>query len=145
MRSGHGFEMRKKKIKTNINYKENQMTTVLDNIFIPKYTVVVNVKDGVVVRDRPAPESRGAARIRTEPVGKVLFGWKILNVEGVDYVGLVPQNPLKTEWVRRAERDNSIVYVDVQPLDEASAGDGQSAIADALNRIAFAIDKLAQK
>ena len=121
------------------------MTTVLDNIFIPKYTVVVNVKSGVVVRDRPAPESMGAAKMRTEPVGKVLFGWKILNVEGVDYVGLVPQNPLKTEWVRRAERDNSIVYVDVQLLDETSAGDGQSEIADALNRIAFAIDKLAQK
>ena len=121
------------------------MTTILDNIFTPKYIVVVNVKDGVIVRDRPAPESRGAARIRTEPIGKVLFGWKILNVEGVDYVGLVPQNPLKTEWVRRAERDNSIVYVDVQPLDETTNGGESSEIASAINRVAFALDKIADK
>jgi len=121
------------------------MTTILENIFVPKYVVVVNVKSGIVIRDRPAPQSMGAMEIRKEGVGKVLFGWKVLNIEGVDYVGLVPQNPLKTEWVRRAERDESIIYVTVESLDSESPTSNNSVIAEALLRIAFAIDKLSAK
>lgn len=76
--------------------------------------------------------------MRAEPVGKVLSAFTIINIEGVDYAGLIPQNPLKPEWVRVAEADRSIVYVDVIPVSDA----GNDDIAAALNRIAAALEGL---
>lgn len=103
-----------------------------------KYQLIVKVPRGVVVRDRPAPDSMGAVKMRAEPIGKCLMAYTIINIGGVDYAGLIPQNPLKPEWVRVAEADHSIEYVMVIPLD--NAGNAQSAsIADALNRIADAL------
>jgi hypothetical protein len=102
----------------------------------PKYQLIVKVPAGVIVRDRPAPDSRGANKMRAEPVGKVLVAYTIINIGGVDYAGLIPQNPLRPEWVRVAEADHSIEYVEVIPL---SGTDKNNAIADALNRVADAI------
>ena len=106
----------------------------------PKYQLIVKVPDGVIVRDRPAPQARGANKMRAEPVGKSLMAYTIVNIGGVDYAGLIPQNPLKPEWVRVAEADHSIEYVEVIPLSGES--NGNSDIANALNRIANAIEGL---
>lgn len=114
----------------------------------PKYQLIVQVAAGVIVRDRPAPQSRGAAKMRAEPVGKTLMAHTIINIEGVDYAGLIPQNPLKPEWVRVAEADRSIVYVDVIKLDNNGSGELVNAInrhADAVENMAEAIWALAKK
>lgn len=105
----------------------------------PKYQLIVRNKTGVVIRDTPRPQSEGGVARRTVPVGTTLMCYTILNVGGVDYAQLVPQNPLKPEWVRVAESDKSVIYVDVYPLEEESTNDS---IAKALNRIADAIEKL---
>jgi hypothetical protein len=102
-----------------------------------KYMLIVKVPRGLIVRDRPGPEGAGARALRAEPVGKVMFAFHILNVEGVDYAALIPQNPLKSEWVRVAERDHSIEYVDVIPIESESVQ-----IQDALLEIANAIRSL---
>jgi hypothetical protein len=104
-----------------------------------KYLLIVKVPRGVIVRDRPAPDSMGATRMRTEPVGKSLNAYIIINIQGVDYAGLIPQNPLRPEWVRVAEADHSIEYVEVIPLEASTTF---SPIADALNRIAAALEGL---
>lgn len=103
-----------------------------------KYLLIVKVPKGIVVRDRPAPASMGAAQMRTEPVGKSLMAYIIINIQGVDYAGLVPQNPLRSEWVRVAEADHSIEYVEVMELEKG----GNQKVADALNRIADALEGL---
>jgi hypothetical protein len=77
--------------------------------------------------------------MRAEPVGKSLMAYTIINIGGVDYAGLIPQNPLRPEWVRVAEADHSIEYVEVISLGSSS---GTGAIADALNRIAAALEGL---
>ena len=97
----------------------------------------MKVTKGVIVRDRPAPESQGAIRRRAEPVGTALNVDLTVNIDGVNYARLIPQNPLKPEWVRVAERDNSIVYLDLYPVEATS--DGQ---AGAINRLADAIFEL---
>jgi hypothetical protein len=107
----------------------------------PKFQLIVKVANGLVVRDRPAPDSRGAQKMRVEPVGKSLMAYTIINIGGVNYAGLVPQNPLKPEWVRVAEADHSIEYVEVIPLD-GTASDSESAVA--FNRMADAIENLAE-
>lgn len=104
----------------------------------PKFQLIVKVASGVIVRDRPAPQSQGAVKMRAEPVGKSLMAYTIINIGGVDYAGLIPQNPLRPEWVRVAEADHSIEYVEVIPLMDMSSGSG--AIAAALNRIADALE-----
>ena len=100
----------------------------------PKYKLIVLVKNGVNINDRPGPDSQGALKMRSEKRGNVLYADAILNIDGVPYASLIPQNPLKPEYLRVAERDHSIEYVEVIPL-QASA----EKIADALNRIADAI------
>lgn len=107
----------------------------------PRFKLIVKAPAGLIVRDRPAPESRGAAKMRTEPVGKSLMAYTIVNIEGVDYAGLIPQNPMRPEWVRVAEADHSIEYVEVIPLSSSDDG-GNGDIASALNRIADAIESL---
>jgi hypothetical protein len=106
----------------------------------PRFQLIVKVPAGLVVRDRPAPESRGAAKMRKEPVGKSLMAYTIVNIEGVNYAGLITQNPLRPEWVRVAEADHSIEYVEVILLSGSDGGNGD--IANALNRIADALEGL---
>jgi hypothetical protein len=108
----------------------------------PKYQLIVKVPRGLVVRDRPAPESKGANKMRSEPVGRSLVAYTIINIEGVDYAGLIPQNPLKPEWVRVAEADHSIEYVEVIPLDGNSASPQVSDTA--VQRLADAVENLAE-
>ena len=104
----------------------------------PKYQLIVKVPKGVVVRDRPAPDSQGAAKMRAEPIGKSLMAYTIINIGGVDYAGLIPQNPLRPEWVRVAEADHSIEYVEVIPL----ASSESNLIANAIFRLALAVEGL---
>lgn len=75
--------------------------------------------------------------MRSVPVGTSLMALSIHNIAGVDYARLVPENPQKQEWVRVAEADKSVVYVDVIDLGES----GDSDIAKALNRIADALER----
>jgi len=51
---------------------------------------------------------------------------------------------LRPEWVRVAEADHSIEYVDVIPLN-TPADSGSTAIADAINRLAAAVERLSSK
>lgn len=104
----------------------------------PKYLLIVKVPRGIVVRDRPAPESQGAVKMRAEGVGKALYAYTIVNVDGVNYAGLIPQNPSRPEWVRVAERDGSIEYVEIIPLEDNI----ESEIITVLNRIANALEGL---
>jgi hypothetical protein len=83
--------------------------------------------------DTPRPESQGGIARRVVAVGTALDAYSIHNISGVDYARLVPQNPLKREWVRVAEADHSIEYVDVIPLEEGSD------IASAIRELADAI------
>ncbi len=109
----------------------------------PKYMLVVKQPRGLKVRDRPAPQSMGAVEMRAEPVGKALMCYDKINIQGVDYGRLVPQNPLRPEWVRIAEADHSIEYVEVIEL-ETPQESGRD-IANAINRLAAAVERLAAK
>ena len=102
----------------------------------PKYLLIVKVVKGLVVRDTPRPESQGGRAIRSVGVGSALYAYSIINVGGVDYARIVPQNPQKPEWVRVAEADGSVEYVDVMELE--SSGE-QSELAHAINNLADAI------
>lgn len=104
----------------------------------PRYLLIVKVVKGLVVRDTPRPESQGGRAIRSVGVGGALYAYNIINVGGVDYARVVPQNPQKPEWVRVAEADGSIEYVDVLDLESS---DGQSDLARAINNLADAIRK----
>lgn len=106
---------------------------------IPKYILTVRVKDGLVVRDTPRSQSDGGLKLRTEPVGKILRAYNIIWVGPVQYAQLVPQNPLKSEWVRVAESDNSIVYVEVEPINP-SVQDGDLVVA--VNRLTKQVERL---
>jgi hypothetical protein len=108
----------------------------------PKFLLLVKVAKGLVIRDTPRPESQGGRSMRTVGVGTALYAYQIINVGGVDYARLVPQNPLKPEWVRVAEADHSIEYVDVMEMDPT---DSNSVLADAITLLATAIRELARK
>lgn len=109
----------------------------------PKLLLIVQVPRGIVIRDTPRPESKGSRAIRNVAVGTALYAYQIINVEGVEYARLVPQNPQKPEWVRVAEADRSIVYVDVIKLD--SAGDQMSELIDAVTLLTVAIRDMLTK
>ena len=102
----------------------------------PRYLLIVKVPKGLIIRDTPRPESQGGRNMRAVPAGYQLYAYGIHNIGGVNYARLVPQNPQTPEWVRVAEADQSIVYVDVIDLG-GSAVDGP--ITAALNNIADAI------
>ena len=106
----------------------------------PKYLLIVKVPRGLVIRDTPRPQSQGGSNMRSVAVGTSLMCYGIHNIQGVDYAQLVPQNPLKPEWVRVAEADHSIEYVDVIPLNNTD--DDNTTIVTALNRIAVALENL---
>lgn len=105
-----------------------------------KYLLIVKVRNGLAIRDLPRPEGQGSRVMRNVPVGTQLHAYQIINIDGVDYAWLAPQNPLRTEWVRVAEADHSIEYVEVIKLEE----DGNSKLADAINRHADAVENLAE-
>lgn len=100
------------------------------------FLVIVKVRNGLKIMDTPRPQSSGGVVRRTVVVGSQLYAYGIHNIDGVDYVRLVPQNPQKQEWVRRAEADESIVYVDVIDLQPK---DGFAKLADAVNALASAV------
>ncbi len=104
----------------------------------PKFALIVKVPRGLTIRTSPRPEGQGGNAIRTVPVGTCLEAYSIHTIDGVPYARLVPQNPTRPEWVRVAEADRSIVYVDVIELDQPA----DNAVAAALNRIADAIEAL---
>ncbi len=107
----------------------------------PKYLLIVKVPKGLAIRDLPRPEGQGSRVMRNVPVGTQLHAYRIINIEGVDYAWLVPQNPLRTEWVRVAEADHSIEYVDVISLD--TSNDGINALTKAITEMANANTLLA--
>jgi len=109
----------------------------------PKYLLIVKVSKGLIIRDTPRPQSEGAIPLRAVAVGKALYAYQIINVAGVDYARLVPQNPIKPEWVRVAEPDGSVEYVDVIELKTQDSA--SSALADAITLLATAVHELARK
>lgn len=109
---------------------------------IPKFLLIVKVAKGLVIRDTPRPQSQGAIAMRTVSVGKALYAYQIINIDGVPYARLVPQNPLKPEWVRVSEADHSIEYVDVIEMD---ATDSNSALTAAITSLTVAVNALARK
>ena len=104
----------------------------------PKYLLIVKQPRGLIVRDTPRSQSEGGIQLRTEAVGKQLQAYGIHNINGVPYARLVPQNPLKPEWVRVKEADGSVEYVDVISL-ENDVVNSQALVADAIRYLADAI------
>lgn len=108
----------------------------------PRYLLIVKVPKGIVIRDTPRPESQGGRAMRSVAIGTSLYACSIINVDGVEYAQLVPQNPLKPEWVRVAEADHSMEYVDVLELETQ---DTNTALANAITLLATAVRELANK
>ena len=69
------------------------------------------------VLDRPGSTTDGAIVRRAVPSGSTLDAYSIHYINGVPYARLVPQFPTKPEYIRIAERDESIVYCDVINLE----------------------------
>jgi hypothetical protein len=80
------------------------------------YKAIVIAPKGINIYDRPAAQAKGAIKRRSEPNGKHLIVETFFNIEGVPYAALVPQNPDKPEYIRIAERDGSIKYVELVDL-----------------------------
>lgn len=108
----------------------------------PKYLLIVKSASGLIVRDTPRAESQGGRRMRGVGVGSALYAYDIHNVGGVEYARLVPQNPQKPEWVRVAEADRSVEYVDVIKL---GGGQAESELTRAITLLAQAVNALAEK
>jgi len=109
----------------------------------PKYLLIVKTVKGLVIRDTPRPQSEGGIPMRTVAVGTALYAYQIVNISGVNYARLVPQNPIKPEWVRVAEADHSVEYMDVIELQTQDSAN--SALADAVTLLATAVRELARK
>ena len=105
----------------------------------PRYLLIVKVRNGLWIRDTPRPKGQGGADMRVVAVGKPLYAYNIINIDGVPYARLVPQNPLKPEWVRVAEADHSIEYVDVIDL----ASENEDTLAKSIAALAASITLLA--
>lgn len=82
-----------------------------------KLLLIVVHPNGLIVRDTPRSQTDGGIRRRAEAPGNQLAAYSIHNIGGVPYARLVPRNPAQPEWVRVAEADGLIRYVDVIPLD----------------------------
>ncbi len=102
----------------------------------PKHLLIVKVTKGIYIRDTPRPQSQGGREMRAVAVGTALYAYDIHNIDGVEYARLVPQNPLKPEWVRVAEANHSIEYVDVFPLEQPAE---DTALVAAIRELANAI------
>lgn len=108
----------------------------------PKYLLIVKSPRGLIVRDTPRAESQGGRQMRSVSVGTQLYAYGIHNIGGVPYARLVPQNPQKPEWVRVAEADGSVEYVDAIDLEQDNA---TSKLASAITLLATAMRELARK
>lgn len=102
-----------------------------------KHVIIVKVKAGMRVLDRPASTTDGALTRRLVPNGTALDAHSIHYVDGVPYARLIPQFPNKPEYIRIAERDESIEYCDVIDLTPPQ----ESELIDVLNRIANALER----
>lgn len=102
----------------------------------PRYLLIVKVPKGIVIRDTPRPQSQGGREMRNVAVGTALYAYDIHNIDGVEYARLVPQNPQRPEWLRVAEANHSIEYVDVFPLEQSTE---TSALVSAIRDLANAI------
>ena len=103
-----------------------------------KHVVIVQAKAGMRVLDRPGSTTDGAIVRRAVPSGSTLDAYSVHYINGVPYARLVPQFPTKPEYIRIAERDESIVYCDVINLEaEAQVPSDLLAV---LERIAKALE-----
>jgi len=75
-------------------------------------------------------------------VGAQIYAYGIHNINGVEYARLVPRDPTRQEWIRVAEADHSIEYVDVINLD---SNDSTGELVDAITLLATAVRDLARK
>lgn len=105
----------------------------------PNFQLIVKVRDGLIIRDRPAPQSRGAQAMRSIGVGKSLLAHEIIQFGDVPYARLIAQDPLKPEWVRVREADGSIEYVEVFDLRDGRDEDVDSDLVHAIRELAAAI------
>jgi len=108
----------------------------------PKFLLIVKVPRGIVIRDTPRPESQGGRPMRSIAVGAQIYAYGIHNINGVEYARLVPRDPTRQEWIRVAEADHSIEYVDVINLD---SNDSTGELVDAITLLATAVRDLARK
>jgi hypothetical protein len=100
----------------------------------PKYILTVIAIKGLISRIAPTPT---ADKVRDLRIGSPLACYEVtVMMDGVPYARLSPLGA-KAEWVRMAERDQSIVYAVAREIVT-----DQDKIADALNRIADAITAL---
>lgn len=111
-----------------------------------KYILIVTTPNGLIIRDMPGAESEGARKLRAERRGNKLMCARIVPVNGVPYGQIInPSNPTEIGWARIAEADGNTKYADVVDLGvsggESAAGD----VAAAINRLAAAVEKLAEK
>lgn len=104
-----------------------------------KHVVIVKVKNGMKILDRPASTTDGALTRRIVPNGTTLDAYSIHYIHGIPYARLVPQFPNKPEYIRIAERDESIVYCDVINLDPDP--EQSAALLAVLERIATALER----
>ena len=81
-----------------------------------KYLLIVTVPDGLIVRDIPAPQSMGSRELRRLKRGTHVYAYKILPFRGVPYAWIEPLVPGRVEWVRVAEADGNLEYVEVTDL-----------------------------
>ena len=89
------------------------------------------------ILDRPRPRSEGGNEKRYEAKGARLFAYEIVDIEGVPYASLVPRVPGQDEWVRVSEAGSEEMWCKVVEYKTR-----ETLIADALNRIADALEKL---
>lgn len=109
-----------------------------------KFLLVVKPTAGLNIWDTPRPQSEGARKRRSVPVGTTLYATGVFNFSGVQYANLVPIDPTKPEWVRVAEAGSKVnEYCDVIVLE--SSDNSEMAISEAITRLAKAIEKLAAK
>lgn len=101
-----------------------------------RYLLIVKPTIGLNIMDLPRSQSEGGLKRRAVPKGTMLYAYDIHNFKGVPYARLVPQDPTRPEWVRVAEADHSVEYVDVEPLTPTGQNDE---IAAALREIAAAL------
>jgi hypothetical protein len=102
-----------------------------------KHVVIVKAKAGMRVLDRPGSTTDGAIVRRNVQNGTPLEAYSIHYIDGVPYARLVPQFPNKPEYIRIAERDESMVYCDVINLE----AEQDSRLLDLLERIAKALER----
>jgi hypothetical protein len=96
----------------------------------PIATLIVKVPRGLQVRNAPTAVSKVLRSVR---VGESLDCYHIAYVDTVPYGKVSPD---KSEWVRIAEADGNVEYVDVVRFDDET----DSLIA-VLERIAKALEK----